>query len=150
LNHDALHVGQLDHRVDDGELQLREFLGHLLDGAALREAHADDRVGAALGHAAHGLLALRRVADLEVQVGLAGLLLPALGAVVGGLVERLVELAAHVVDDGGLGLGGGGQQASGGGQQRVLSWFMGSLLGGGGRSALCGRIARLARRRTVR
>ena len=47
--------------------------------------------------------------DLELAVRDPGLLLEALGAVVGGLVEGLVELAAHVEDDGRLevlGLGG--------------------------------------------
>jgi hypothetical protein len=96
---------------------------------ALREADADDRVGAALGHAALGLLALRRVGDLELQVGLAGFLLPALGAVVGGLVEGLVELAAHVVDDGGFGQGAGRHSAGqGGGQQGGLEVHGDSLL----------------------
>jgi hypothetical protein len=41
---------------------------------------------------------------LEFEIGFAGLLLPALGALVGGLVERTVELAAEFVDDGRLGL----------------------------------------------
>ena len=71
---------------------------------ALREADADDRVGAALGHAAHApARAAPRWLISKSRYGLPDLLLPALGAVVGGLVERLVELAAHVVDDGGLG-----------------------------------------------
>jgi predicted nuclease with RNAse H fold len=42
---------------------------------------------------------LRRVLDLELEVRLAGFLLPALGAGMRGLVERLVELAAEFVDD---------------------------------------------------
>ena len=35
LEHHRLHVGQVDHHVDDGELQLGEVLGHLLDARGL-------------------------------------------------------------------------------------------------------------------
>jgi hypothetical protein len=68
LEHDRLHVGQLDHHVDDAELELGEFLGDLLDGGGLTEAHGDDGAGALLGHASHRLLALRFVGYLELQV----------------------------------------------------------------------------------
>jgi hypothetical protein len=60
------------------------------------EAGHDDRVAAVLGEAAQRLLALRSVGDLELDIFDAGLGLELLGAVIGGLVERLVELAAQV------------------------------------------------------
>src|SRR4030095_10998295 len=46
-----------------------------------------------------GLLALRLVRHLELAIRDAGFLLEALGAGVGGLVEGLVELPAHVEHD---------------------------------------------------
>ena len=62
--------------------------------------------------------------DLELEILDPGLLLEALGAVVGGLVERLVELAAHVEDDGGreiLGKSGAcGEHAGHEGAQKYL------------------------------
>ena len=60
--------------------------GDLLQGRGLGETDADDGIGAPLGHAADGLHALGVVADLELEVGLAGLLLPLLGPLVAGLV----------------------------------------------------------------
>jgi hypothetical protein len=75
---------------------------HLVDARRLRKADADDRAGATLRKSQRGLLALRRVLDLELEVRLAGVFLPALGAVERGLIERLVELAAELVDDGRL------------------------------------------------
>ncbi len=57
VNH-RLHVGQVDHRVDDGEFDRREFLGDLLEPARLREADAHHHGGAAPRHVAQRLLAL--------------------------------------------------------------------------------------------
>src|SRR5262245_61513817 len=96
LEHDRLHVGQRDHRIDDRELDRGELLRDLLETAGLREADADDDRRASPRHVAQRLLALALVGDLELTVLDAGLLLVPLRAVVGGLVERLVELAAHV------------------------------------------------------
>src|SRR6266446_6441515 len=90
LEHDRLHVGQVDHAVDDRELGGREFLGDLLDGRGLGEADAHHDLRAAPGHVALGLLALGLVGDLELAVRDARLLLEALGPRVGRLVERLV------------------------------------------------------------
>jgi hypothetical protein len=84
---EALHVGQRHHHVDDGKALVREGLGHGLDAAGLRKADAHDRVGALLGEAPRSLLALRGVLHFEFEIGFAGLGLPALGALVGRLVE---------------------------------------------------------------
>ena len=62
------------------------------------EAGDDDRVVPVLGEAAQRLLALGVGLELELVVLDAGLLLEALGALEGGLVERAVELAAEVED----------------------------------------------------
>jgi hypothetical protein len=75
---------------------------HLLDARRLRKADADDRARTALGKSQRRLLALCGVLDLELEVRLAGVFLPALGAVECSLVEGLVELAAEFVDDGWL------------------------------------------------
>mmetsp|Transcript_26286 Transcript_26286/g.62295 ORF Transcript_26286/g.62295 Transcript_26286/m.62295 type:complete len:225 (+) Transcript_26286:421-1095(+) len=108
LEQHRLHIGQVDLCIDDRELGLGEVLGHLLQRRGLGKADADDGAGALLGHAADGLHALRVVADLELEIGLAGLLLPLLGTGIAGLVEGFVELAAHVEDHRGLlGLGQG-------------------------------------------
>jgi hypothetical protein len=68
----------------------------------LRESDADDRARTALGKAPRCLLTLRGILDLELEVRFAGFFLPALGAAPRRLVERLVELAAELVDDGRL------------------------------------------------
>ena len=102
LEHDGLDVRQVHHHVDDGELEVRIFLGDLLDGRGLGEARRDDRRIALVGEVADGLLALGLVGDLELAIGDAGLGLELLGAVEHALVEGLVELAADVEDDGGL------------------------------------------------
>ena len=75
LEHDRLHVRQVDDGVDDGELGLGEFGGDLLERRRPGEAGIDDRREAVLGELAQRLLALRVVLDLEVAVGDAGLLL---------------------------------------------------------------------------
>ena len=80
-------------------LSVGEFLGDLLERVRPGEADGDDRVEALAGEVAERLFALGVVLDLEVAIGDAGLLLELLGAVEGRLVERLVELAADVVDD---------------------------------------------------
>ena len=97
-----LHVGQVDHAVDDRELGVGIVLGDLLERRRILEAHHDHDVRTAPGHALHGLLALRLLGHLELEIGDAGLALELLGPVIGRLVERLVELAAHVEDDGRL------------------------------------------------
>ena len=111
LEHDRLDVGQVDDRVDDRELEFGELLGDLLHAAGLGEADADDDLGAPPRHVAQRLLALGLGRHLELAIRDARFLLEALGAVVGGLVEGLVELAAHVEDDGRAELlGAGGRQ----------------------------------------
>jgi hypothetical protein len=106
---EALHVGQVHHRIHDGKAPLRELTRNLLDAAGLRKADADDGVGTALRKAARRLLTLRRVLNLELQVGLARGLAPALGALEGRLVEAAVELAAQLVDDAGWACAAGAQ-----------------------------------------
>ena len=101
----ALHVGQIHHHVDDGELQLGKFRRHLGDAAGLRKADADDGVGTALGKTPRRLLTLRGVGDLEFQVRLAAFLLPGFGALPGRFAKGLVELAAQLEDHRRLGLG---------------------------------------------
>ena len=54
------------------------------------------------GEPAQRLLALGVVLGLEIAVLDAGLLLELLGAGIDALVEGFVELAAEIVDDGGL------------------------------------------------
>ena len=100
LEDHGLHVRQVHHHVDQGELGLGELLGHRLDGRRLGEAHRHHHLGAAPGHVAERLLAHGRVGDLEIAVLDAGVRRELLGAVERGLVERFVELAAHVEDDG--------------------------------------------------
>ena len=99
LNTTDCDVGLLDHRIDDHELLVRELGGDGLQRGREGEAHRDHDVGP-LRHAAQRLVALALVGDLELEIADAGLVLELLGAVIGGLVERLVELAAHVEDDG--------------------------------------------------
>ncbi|MCC2664125.1 MAG: hypothetical protein K0S35_2047 [Geminicoccaceae bacterium] len=115
LEDHRLDIRLLDHRVDDHELGVGEFLGDLLERGGEGEADRDHHVGAAARHPAERLVALRLVGDLEFEILDPGLLLEALGAVVGGFVEGLVELAAHVEDDRRRELGGhrgaGGEQA---------------------------------------
>ena len=92
------------------------FLRDLFHGARLGEADADDDVGAAPGHGAERLLALGFLGDFELAVLDPAFLLEALGAGIGRFIEGLVELAAHVEDDGGLealGLGGTDGSAAG-------------------------------------
>jgi hypothetical protein len=77
-------------------------------------------------HVAQRLLALGLRGDLELAIRDARLLLEALDAVVGRLVEGLVELAAHVVHDGGLGTGhacaghGNDEECESGGESGVV------------------------------
>jgi len=44
LEHDRLHVGQVDDAVDDGEVDVGEFLGDLFQRDGLREADGDDGI----------------------------------------------------------------------------------------------------------
>ena len=74
---------------------------------------------AVAGEAAQRLLALRVVGGLEVAKLDAGLGLELLGAVEGGLVEGFVELAAQVVDDRRLDVGGECRKAHRGSGQKA-------------------------------
>ena len=102
LEDDGAHVLHVHHAVDDGEPVLRILHGDLFQGRRLGEADTEDRVRAALGHPAQGLLALGLVGDLEFAIVDAGLFLELLDAVIDAFVEAFVEFAAHVEDDGGL------------------------------------------------
>src|SRR5215213_3612566 len=102
LEDDRLHVRLLDDRVDDGELHVRELVRHLLQGRLLAESDGEDRTEAVAGEAAQRLLALGVVLGFEIPVLGAGLLLEALSPGGDPLVEGLIELAAEIVDDGGL------------------------------------------------
>jgi hypothetical protein len=73
LEHDRLHIGQVDDHVDDGELQVREFGRDLLQRGRLAEADGDDRRIAVAGEAAQRLLDLGVVGRLEIAELDAGL-----------------------------------------------------------------------------
>ena len=105
LNYDRLHIGLVDDSVDDGEFGVREFVGDLAERGRPGEADGHDRREAVFGEFAQDLLALRVVLDFEIAVGDAAVLLELFGAVEDAFVEGFVELAAEVVDDGGLDLG---------------------------------------------
>ena len=113
LNTTDCDVGLVDDRVDDRELRCRGTRPRSSRAGSRRRSRPRRRCRAALRHAAQRLLALALVGDLELEIGDAGLLLELLGAVVGGLVERLVELAAHVEDDRGLEVLGGLRRSRG-------------------------------------
>ena len=114
LEDDRLHVGQVDHHVDDGELELGKLFRHFFDAGSLPETDANDGTGAALSHAPDGLLALGFVGNFKVEVLATRFFFPALHAFVSGLVERFVELASHVKHDGRLGMGVQGSSTQGG------------------------------------
>ena len=101
LEHDRLDVGQLDDRVHDGELEVRELLGDLLHAARLGKADPHDDRRAATRHVAQRLLALGLVGHLELAIRDPGLFLETLGPGVRRLVEGFVEFPAHVEHDGG-------------------------------------------------
>ena len=124
LEHHGLHVGQVHHHVNDGELQLGKFLGYFFDAGGLAKTNADDGAGTALSHAADRLLALGFVGDFERQVLLARFFLPFFDTGVSRFVEGLVELATHVEHDRGVrshGLEAGSQRS--GQQAHVHSSF---------------------------
>ena len=98
LEGDGTDVRRIDGVVDDLELGVGIVRSHLRERIDEGEAGHDDRVAAVLGEAAQRLLALRGVGNLEIDIVDAGLLLEFLGAVVGGLVEGFVELAAEIVE----------------------------------------------------
>ena len=102
---DRLDVRQIHGAVDDRELHVREFLSRGLDGGGLGEANGDDDLGAALRKAGHRLFALGGVGDLKLADLDAGFLFESDRTVTGRLIERLVELAAHVVNDRGREIG---------------------------------------------
>ena len=105
-------LGCVDDGVDDDEIDVGEFRR---DGGQRRgpgEAGHDDGVGTLAGKAAQGLLALGIVLQFEIEIIAAGFGLPGLGAIIGGFVERLVELAAEIIDHGRVGEGGTGQHGA--------------------------------------
>ena len=114
LEHHRLHVGQVDHAVDDGEAGSGEFLGDLLECHRLRKADGDDRILAALGKPPQCLLELGLVTGLEFSEGDAGILLELLRTRAHAFVEGFIELSARAVDDSGL---DGGLRSSLQGQQ---------------------------------
>jgi len=69
--------------------------------------------------AAQRLLALRGVRHLELDIGDARLLLELFRPVIGRLVERLVELAAEIVKQRRLDIGGKGRKRHGGCGQKA-------------------------------
>ena len=83
-----------------------EFVGDLAERGRPGEADGHDRREAVLGELAQHLLALSVVLDFEVAEVDAGILLEFQRAVVDAFVERFVELAAEVIDDGRLDVGG--------------------------------------------
>ena len=119
LEQDRLDVGLVNHGVDDGEFGVGELGRHLLHGAGLAEADRYDGGEAVLGEAAHRLLALGVVLDLEVAERDAGRLLEGFGPVEGALVEALVELAAEVVDQRRLDVGRPGRALGHAGDQQA-------------------------------
>ncbi len=100
LEHDGLHIREIDDHIDDGEAHVRKLGGDLLDGGSVREPHCDDRVGASLRQATHRLRALGFIRRLELAVSNARRSAKALRARICRLIERFVELATHVVDHG--------------------------------------------------
>ena len=105
----GLHVRLVDERVDDGELGVGELVGDLAEGGRPGESGHDDRAEAVLGELAEDLLALRLVLDLEIPEFDSGLVAKLGRAVEHAFVERLVELAAKVINDGWLDVCGGGR-----------------------------------------
>jgi len=82
-------------------------------------------------HAAHGLFALGLVGDFEFHHFGAGFVHELFDAIPDALVKALVELAAHVEDDGGLEIGSEGRGGEQGGGGRAEDGFQhGSLLEG--------------------
>ena len=69
LEHQGLHIGQIDHVVDDGKLEVGIFGGDLLHRFFLGEARRDDRAIALVGEIADRLFALGLVGDFEFAVG---------------------------------------------------------------------------------
>ncbi len=106
LEQDRLHVGLVDDHVDDAELGVREFAGDLVERRRPGEADGHDRRETVLGEFAQGLLALGVVLDFEIAKVDAGVLLEFFRAVEDAFIEGFVELAAEVVDHGGLDVGG--------------------------------------------
>ncbi len=73
LEDDRLHVGQVDHRIDDREIHLRVLGTHRFEWGRVLVADHDDDGGAAPHHAAHGLIALGFLGHLELEIVDAGL-----------------------------------------------------------------------------
>ena len=69
LEDDGLHVRQIDHHVDDRELEIGIFLGDFFKGSGLGKARGDDRAVALVGKVADGLFALGFVGDFKFAVG---------------------------------------------------------------------------------
>jgi hypothetical protein len=116
LEQDRVHVLAGGVTVDQDEVHGRELGRDLLHRLGLREADGRDQVELLAREAAQHLLGLGIAAGLGFEYIDAGFFLEALSALGSRLVERLVELAAGVVDDAQLGRGSEG--AAGDGQRR--------------------------------
>src|SRR5277367_1802340 len=122
LEYDRLDIGKVDDVIDDAEFRVGIFRRDLLQRGLPGEADGHDRREAILGELAQDLLALRLVLDLEIAEIDAGLLLKLCRAVEDTLVERFVELAAKIIENGGLDFcgvsRGGGEKTSGKSRRR--------------------------------
>src|ERR1700728_1832996 len=122
LEYDRLDVGQVDDVIDNAEFRVGVFRRDLFQRGLPGEADGHDRREAVLGELAEDLFPLRLVLDLEVAEIDASLLLETGGAVEHALVERFVELAAKIIKNGRLDLGGvgrgGGEKTSGKSRRR--------------------------------
>src|ERR1700722_601809 len=123
LEHDRLDIGQVDDVIDDAEFRLGIFRRDLRQRGLPGEADGHDRREAVLGKLAQDLLALRLVLDLKITEIDAGFLLELCRAVEHAFVERFVELAAKIIENGGLNRVGrigrdGGEKTSGKSRRR--------------------------------
>ena len=118
--HHRFHVGLIDHHVDDGKPGVGKIGGDLRQHVAKGKAGHHHRVGTRFGQPAQRLLALRFGLHFQFLEGAAGLGRPLRGTGKCGLVEGLVELAAEIIDDCGLGQRHpGAQRQHGGGTKQI-------------------------------
>ncbi len=108
LNTTDCTLSSLDHASMMVNLVSGNSAAIVSSGVAWEKPTATTMVAPAPRHAAKRLIPLAFVGDLEFQVLDAGLVLEPFGAVIGGLVEGFVELAAHIEDDGRLEILGNG------------------------------------------
>ena len=97
------HVWLINHHVDDGKLGVGKVGGHQVQHVAKSKASHDDRVGTGFSQTAKSLFALGFGLHFQLFIGAAGFFGPTLCAVKRRFVERFVELATKVEDDGGFG-----------------------------------------------